>query len=201
MVKTLYLIRHAEAAYAAGGTDLSRPLTKRGAKHASRLGRVIKALNWKFDSALYSPALRTRQTWELLGGGGPALEDGRLYRGEAVDYLDVLKEIGREADGLILTGHNPSCSEFVMRLPEPNDKTRQNRHGSGGVVQSAVEKTEQEIENLSVYGGEGARGQFNWHGFLPGSLAVIRFAVTEWPMVDFANGTLDFFICAERHDE
>ncbi|MBN2783463.1 MAG: histidine phosphatase family protein, partial [Pontiellaceae bacterium] len=67
MDKLLYLVRHAKSSWAdMGMRDFDRPLNKRGLRDAPEMGRRLRKLEAAPSIVLCSPALRTRQTSELL---------------------------------------------------------------------------------------------------------------------------------------
>ena len=83
----LILLRHAKAeSEASSGDDFDRPLAARGRREAQAVGVQLAALGLKPDIALVSPALRTRETWELVEEAVPGAEvrfDPALYNAEA----------------------------------------------------------------------------------------------------------------------
>ncbi|MGY5106486.1 SixA phosphatase family protein, partial [Streptomyces sp. 900105245] len=72
------------------------------------------------DLALCSTAVRARRTWELAaaewGTPPPVRYDRRLYAADAADLLDVVREVPREVEALLLVGHNPGLEELVAEL-------------------------------------------------------------------------------------
>ena len=66
-MKTLFLLRHAKAQDAApGSSDLDRTLNERGRQEAQAIGKYLKKQNVTFDLVLCSPAVRARETAELV---------------------------------------------------------------------------------------------------------------------------------------
>jgi phosphohistidine phosphatase len=116
---TLILLRHAKAeAYAE--TDLERPLSARGERDARTAGRWLSGHEPNVDLVLYSPATRTRQTWELLlpeWGGSPRVRElPGLYDASAEDLLTVVRQLPDHARTVLLVGHNPGLEDLVGLL-------------------------------------------------------------------------------------
>jgi phosphohistidine phosphatase len=72
------------------------------------------------DLALVSPAIRTRETWDLLL---PVLDpapvhriEPRLYAAPAERILYLVRETGPEIQSLMLVGHNPGLEDIARIL-------------------------------------------------------------------------------------
>lgn len=116
-LRTLVLVRHAQAAVRAGdGRDADRPLIAKGADQAGRLARALTAWGLRPDRVLSSPWLRAASTAEPLRGAPPA----------PVAYLEALASDGaaaaagavaaalRPADRTVLVvGHEPWLGELA----------------------------------------------------------------------------------------
>lgn len=120
-MKTLSIIRHAKAAapdeYPA---DFDRPLTKRGQKDAAQLGRIMAALDPDVDWVISSPAVRARETTELLAKSltytKPIHWEESAYLAEAEQWLTLLKNAPPEAQHIAIVGHNPGISDLISGL-------------------------------------------------------------------------------------
>ena len=67
IMKTLLLLRHAKAENAApGSSDINRALNERGKKEAQAIGTFIRKQNLTVELVLCSPAVRARETAELV---------------------------------------------------------------------------------------------------------------------------------------
>ena len=120
-MKTLFVLRHAKSSWDdAGLTDIERPLNERGRGDAPRMGRLMRGRGLRPDVILCSPAERTRQTAALLApaaGLDAALRyDERIYEASAGLLIDVLSEVEREAEGVLLIGHNPGVEKLIEVL-------------------------------------------------------------------------------------
>lgn len=110
-MQTLILMRHAEAERSAGsGRDRDRGLSPRGRRDAAAMGRALAARGLRPDLAVVSPAVRTRQTWDLLHdafGDVQVREDEPLYNGGADTLRRFVEAAEDEAGCLIVVAHNP----------------------------------------------------------------------------------------------
>ena len=118
-MKTLFLLRHARAENAAS-SDLTRDLNERGREQARAVGNFIKEQDLKFDVVLCSPALRARNTTDLLlaaaGLSYGVRYDERIYEASAFRLLEVISEIGQDVSAALLVGHNPGMAELLTLL-------------------------------------------------------------------------------------
>jgi phosphohistidine phosphatase len=126
--RRLLLLRHAKAVASRPGmsdaSDHGRPLSERGRLDAAAMGRKLRSLGLVPALALVSTALRTRETFDLLGpfeGDAPRqiLSDA-LYLAEPRALLDVVQEEGDTAESVMLVGHNPGLHELALTLAGGN---------------------------------------------------------------------------------
>ncbi|WP_432027164.1 SixA phosphatase family protein [Streptomyces sp. 1222.5] len=119
-MRRLMVLRHAKSAWPEGVEDHRRPLAPRGLRDAPAAGRALAEAGGLPDLALCSTAVRARRTWELAaaewGTPPPVRYDRRLYAAGVADLLDVVREVGREVETLLLVGHNPGLEELVAEL-------------------------------------------------------------------------------------
>ena len=122
MPRTLLLMRHAKSDWPTGpGNDFERPLTDRGNKDASRIGRWIQEHDWLPDQIICSPAKRVKQTVDHLcqqiGIDSRAVGyDKRIYEADQNHLLNMLKETNSLTTRLLMVGHNPSFSDLLNFL-------------------------------------------------------------------------------------
>ncbi|MDP9038592.1 MAG: histidine phosphatase family protein [Acidobacteriota bacterium] len=122
----LWLIRHGETAWSAGGRHTSRtdvPLTERGRARAVELRDYLERI--PFAAALRSPMLRAKETCEIAGFGDLAVVDDGLkewdygvYEGRTTPEIraelpgwsvwkdpifegETVEQVGLRADGVI----------------------------------------------------------------------------------------------------
>jgi phosphohistidine phosphatase len=118
-MRTLYLLRHAQAATPQGVEDKHRPLTQQGLADALALGRLMKAKGYKPDFIICSPARRTQQTMrkvlESLGEIKTVMPQAAYYTTTGQLY-DMLKTVDGNIQNLMLISHNPSIHSLVRFL-------------------------------------------------------------------------------------
>lgn len=116
----LILFRHAKAqSDAPSGDDFDRRLAPRGHREAKAMGARLAALGCKPDLVLVSPALRTRETWELAAealGGGEVRFEPALYNAEAGAIGRLAEQAGESRGTVVVVAHNPGLQELAVRL-------------------------------------------------------------------------------------
>ncbi|RRO14287.1 histidine phosphatase family protein [Saccharopolyspora rhizosphaerae] len=118
--RKLILIRHAKSAHPDGAEDFDRPLADRGRRDAPAVGRWLRDNAYAIEAVRCSPALRTRQTWELARTHIPAEPqvrfDERIYDATAQRLLEIVRELPVHAMTAALVGHNPGLEDLVHLL-------------------------------------------------------------------------------------
>lgn len=164
-MRRLILLRHAKSDWPNGIADRDRPLAPRGRHDAPRMGRYLAQEALMPDRVLVSPALRTRETWELVAPhllGMPEVEsDARLYEATAARLLAVLREQPANAHVLMLVGHNPGTEDLADTL---------------------------------VAGGPDTSRDIMQEKFPTAALAVIDLPIDDWADVRPESGRLDRFV-------
>ena len=122
-MKTLFLLRHAKAEDGGDGLpDFDRALNDRGRKEARAVGIFLRKRNVRLDLVLSSPAVRARETTELvLGSAELALEvhyDQRIYEAGPPRLLEVVSQLEDEMSTVLLVGHNPGLEELLSLLTD-----------------------------------------------------------------------------------
>lgn len=132
-MKKLTLLRHAKAADdGLAARDIDRPLNAKGRKAARTLGRHLRETGTRFDAVVASPAARVAETVEEVQAGygrdsDPRWNphwDRRIYLASVDDLMDVLREQPREAERLLLVGHNPGLEDLALELVRADDDRR-----------------------------------------------------------------------------
>jgi phosphohistidine phosphatase SixA len=138
MSREIVILRHAQAQPAAAGqSDAARELTAHGRAEAQAVRGWFAEHGLGFDAVLCSPAVRARQTLEIvLDGAADARIDPRIYEatpGTLVDVLDAARGAGR----VLLVGHNPGLEQLVALLTEGRSEVA---HGlpTAGVARLSV---------------------------------------------------------------
>jgi phosphohistidine phosphatase len=129
-MRTLYLLRHAKAvepgsAATMGLSDLERPLTARGRRDAANLADQLRLSGCRPHVVLCSPALRTRQTLDLVASGlglqARTQVDDHVYAATVGELWRLTRELSDEASEAMIVGHNPGLHELALRLSEHGD--------------------------------------------------------------------------------
>ena len=126
-MRTLYLLRHAKSSWKDETLrDFDRPLKGRGRKAAEQMGQVLAEEKLKSPLVISSPAVRARETTELvLRGAGlkikPRFEE-RIYEADVRTLLAVVQSIPDSSNTAIMVGHNPGFENLMSYL------TGDNRH-------------------------------------------------------------------------
>jgi phosphohistidine phosphatase len=120
-MRILYLLRHAKSSWGdASLRDFDRPLKKRGRKAAERTGQRIGAENLNNPLIICSPAVRTRETAEIvLTNANLQIEprfDERIYEASLRELVTIVSEIPEDREVAIMIGHNPGFEELLSFL-------------------------------------------------------------------------------------
>jgi phosphohistidine phosphatase len=120
-MRTLYLLRHAKSSWSdASLSDFDRPLKGRGRKAAPLIGERLAKEKLKSPLLICSPAVRARETAELvLKSAKLSVDqrfDDRIYEASLRDLLPVVAEIPEARQTVIMVGHNPGLEELLEFL-------------------------------------------------------------------------------------
>jgi len=125
-MKTLLLIRHAEAGWGDfGAPDVERCLTSRGEKEALAMGATLLTAGVLPDVFISSTAKRARMSTKLILQGMQTSEHGVIWRDDlylasAKKLFSVAQACDDKVQTLALLAHNPGLSELANDcLPEP----------------------------------------------------------------------------------
>lgn len=120
-MKTLFLLRHAKSSWNDPAlADFDRPLNDRGQKAAELVGKFMAKQNVNIDLVICSPAVRARQTIELvLRAAKRSAElrfDQRVYEANPTRLLEITFQIEDDRKSVLLVGHNPGMEELLGLL-------------------------------------------------------------------------------------
>ncbi|MEK9574524.1 MAG: hypothetical protein VW232_08745 [Alphaproteobacteria bacterium] len=119
-MRQLILLRHAEADYLSeDGTDFSRPLSVRGQNELPMVASALQPYLSARIICLCSPALRTRQTFDIGTKYWPEMEtiyDESLYNASQDRLFHAIDAIAQKADTVLVIGHNPGLSQLLRTL-------------------------------------------------------------------------------------
>ncbi len=115
--RNLLLLRHAKSDWPDDVPDQERPLAPRGRREAPLVGRWLHEHGPMPDLVFCSPALRARQTWELVAQELPTAPqvkfEGRVYDAGVSQLLALIGETADSITTLLLVGHNPSMEALA----------------------------------------------------------------------------------------
>jgi len=115
-MKTLVLMRHAKSDWSKPGQrDKDRILNERGRLAAARMGSWLQEKGYVPQAALVSSAVRTRETFDLMGFTCETEFRDALYLAEADEYLSAAQS-ATACDCLLVLGHNPGMETAMGKL-------------------------------------------------------------------------------------
>jgi phosphohistidine phosphatase len=122
-MKILLLMRHAKSSWKEKGLeDFERPLNDRGRKAAGLIGKFLAKNKVNIDLVISSPAVRARQTIELvLRSARRSTEirfDQRIYEATPAQLMEVISQIDEDRKAVMLVGHNPGMEELLSLLTD-----------------------------------------------------------------------------------
>ena len=113
-------------------SDFERPLKERGREAAEQIGLFMAAKKVTVSALIVSPAVRTRQTIEIVLRHAPlGVEpqfDQRIYEASLSTLVQVVSEIADDKQSAMLVGHNPGMEEMLALL------THETRHMPTGAL-------------------------------------------------------------------
>jgi phosphohistidine phosphatase len=125
-VHTLYLLRHAKSSWAEPTlADSERPLAPRGRRDATLVAEHLRRIGCEPELVLCSPAVRTRETLELVRpalGGPRVMLEGELYAASPDELLARIRLVPDAVASVLLVGHNPGLHELALTLASTGDE-------------------------------------------------------------------------------
>ncbi|MEM8742170.1 MAG: histidine phosphatase family protein [Pseudomonadota bacterium] len=120
-MKRLVLVRHAKSSWSDPELDdFDRPLNERGRLSAPVTGAWLAEKGMRPDFVAMSPARRCIETWERISAQIPTVpepkSEKRLYMADPDTMLTVLRHVPREAETVVMVGHQPGISSFARKL-------------------------------------------------------------------------------------
>jgi phosphohistidine phosphatase len=121
-MKNIYILRHAKAIFAHSyDQDFERELSDTGKQEAALMANKILKNNITFDALISSPAIRTKQTAEIVANNcsmpfSKIIYVENLYQAMASDFMQVINQIDNQFSSILLVGHNPSVSDAAILL-------------------------------------------------------------------------------------
>jgi len=131
-MKRLFLLRHAKAQPADGGTeDFDRTLMLSGMQDGAAMARYLRKNEHTLDLILCSAAARTTQTAELVLHELESDIEYRdnLYLAEPAKILAAIRGAPASVNHLMMVGHNPGLEQVAGLLArEPVRRKERARH-------------------------------------------------------------------------
>jgi len=120
-MKTLYVLRHAKSSWENSDlADFDRPLNDRGASAAPFMGEVMKRESYIPKLILSSPAMRARQTAELVRKAAGLTAEIKfkesIYEASPQTLRRIVTSLDDRLDAAMIVGHNPGMEGFVRLL-------------------------------------------------------------------------------------
>jgi phosphohistidine phosphatase len=119
-MRTLYIVRHAEAAMTSASGDHGRPLTQRGGVCARELGAMLSRLGQAPEQLLCSDAVRAARTAEAAHAEGGWTADvelaADLYLAPPLTLTAAASRARPGTTRLMLVAHQPGLSEWIHLL-------------------------------------------------------------------------------------
>jgi phosphohistidine phosphatase len=136
-LKTLTILRHAKSGWDVQvERDFDRPINARGRRGAELVGQYVKRQGMPVDRIVASPAVRVTETLDLFQPAAnldtiEPVWDRRIYLASAATLIDVLRDTGKDAENLLIAGHNPGLEDLALMLAPEAD---------GGSLRERVEE-------------------------------------------------------------
>jgi len=125
----LYIMRHAKSDWSGPGrSDFDRPINKRGRKNAKRIGQWMADNNRIPQQIISSPALRARQTTDLVTGQlirvspEKILYEENIYLASLDALIECIQIYKNDLKSLMLVAHNPGLEQLVNYLSSKSVK-------------------------------------------------------------------------------
>ena len=121
-MKTLFIMRHGKSSWKdLHLSDFDRPLKKRGKRDSQIMGELLCNEGLVPDYILSSPALRCRETVELLYDSLGLSDDmvdyvDDFYLAEPMDYLQAIADLSNSFSRVLIVAHNPSLEGLLQHL-------------------------------------------------------------------------------------
>lgn len=121
--RTLYLLRHAKSSWDDPTlADRDRPLAPRGQRAGRAIAGYVRDRGVAPELVVCSPAVRTRETLDLVAAGFPAGNPPRveyeaaIYEASAEALLGVLRRVPSGEPAVMLVGHQPGIQDLALLL-------------------------------------------------------------------------------------
>lgn len=118
-MKNLYILRHAQKDESKQYEfDYDVELTQAGLEDANKIGQKLKELNFRPDLLGSSPAIRARQTAEIvakqIGYRKSIMYNEVIYQAFLNELIESITYTFDSIDTLMIIGHNPSLTALAL---------------------------------------------------------------------------------------
>jgi phosphohistidine phosphatase len=122
-MKTIYLLRHAQATNPTfGSDDKQRPLTDVGITQVHQTAKFFQQKHIKLQKIIHSTAVRTTMTAETfatdLGLTALLTPSDELYNASIDRWLNVIRHLDNKDSHILCVGHNLGISRFADYLTD-----------------------------------------------------------------------------------
>ncbi|MFT5512233.1 MAG: phosphohistidine phosphatase [Bacteroidia bacterium] len=119
-MKTLTVVRHGKSDWTHEVPDHDRPLNKRGKSDLPVVANRLNQLKCMPDVCFFSTARRATDTanglLDYMHVGAKREQSEHLYTFDGLDVIEFIKKIDRNANHVMIVGHNPGLTEVINRL-------------------------------------------------------------------------------------
>jgi phosphohistidine phosphatase len=127
-MRRLMLLRHGKSDWPAGVPDERRPLAERGRSASKTMAQHMIDCGLLPDHVLVSPAVRTLQTWEIVGtklATATVVPEAdmrpAIYEADAAQVLAEVRTVPEDKHSVLLVGHNPGLEDLTRLLCHGGD--------------------------------------------------------------------------------
>ncbi|RYE06346.1 MAG: hypothetical protein EOP33_03950 [Rickettsiaceae bacterium] len=123
--KYLILMRHADSLPTIDGEDFNRVLSPRGIHQATKAAKLLTS--YQIDKILVSPALRTKQTMEIINEELKIKQietQEELYSANKQSIFDMITNQSDEIKSLMIIGHNPEIYASIFDMIDDNSDSK-----------------------------------------------------------------------------
>ena len=120
-MKTWIMVRHAKSSWVLDVPDRERPISDRGVRDATLVGKELNKYKLNIEQVFSSPAKRTFDTSLLmvaeLGLSNKEIQiEEKLYDFHGAQVLDFVSKLPDRLNTVMSFGHNYSCTYIAQML-------------------------------------------------------------------------------------
>ncbi len=117
-MKSLLILRHAQAVHFGDTSDHDRPLTEKGIHDAQRMARLFRGIRpTQILSSTAKRAVATAEQVVQVARLSTNIQTMRgLYESDVSEHLEILRSVAAAVDSVLLVGHNPTFEQLASTL-------------------------------------------------------------------------------------